>query len=206
MNRRTSSSPTAPRPLWQPSVDLPAGRAARRRERSEMCSVMVTLIEPHGFPALPGGLLLFFRIYLFDSGNRNVTEYFRVGAPKDTGRIPSWSAGGGRQDAPPEQAPPRRRSQGVRVCSGRGPEDRSLPGALAGPARVPPVRQTLRQKLRHPDERQHLAPGQRTGNPRDPLPASPDPDRPVEAERRIHYRPGRNRRRAILPRVSQADS
>jgi len=86
---------------------------------------------------------------LFDSGNRNVTEYFQVGARKDTGRIPSWSACGGRQDAPPEQDPPRRRSQWVRVGSDQGSRGSFAAEHIGGAAQLGP----------HPHEPRRRRPG-----------------------------------------------
>ena len=55
---------------------------------------------------------------------------------------------------------------------------------MPDPAFVPLVRQPLRQKPHHPAAPQQLAPRQSPRIPRDPVPAGPDPDRPVEAERR----------------------
>ena len=64
---------------------------------------------------------------------------------------------------------------------------RQPPLRMPDPAPVPLVRQPLRQKPHHPAAPQQLAPRQRPRIPRDPVPAGPDPDRSVEAERRIHY-------------------
>ena len=64
---------------------------------------------------------------------------------------------------------------------------RQPPLRMPDPAPVPLVRQPLRQKPHHPAAPQQLAPRQSPRIPRNPVPAGPDPDRPVEAERRIHY-------------------
>ena len=112
------------------------------------------------------------------------------------------AARAGARPCPAEPCPPGHRWPAATPDRPAAPWRRCAPGVPAPPAAEasapaasanggsgarPACPAALRQKPHHPAAPQQLAPRQRPRIPRDPVPAGTDPDRPVEAERRIHY-------------------